>query len=187
MPGRLNRRQRKDLRNREGSQLKTLAKVVPWLVALICFGVAAFVWQDFGSQIKDRDSQLRALRAEYDKFLTESNLKITEANERYQELAEKQNHEAQLAARRDVPVRITFRKALLSSGNVAVIANICDEPIAISANVERPSSGQRGSFALTIDPGSVKEIGEREGWAFISKDVITVSQADHRELTFVAP
>lgn len=74
----------------------------------------------------------------------------------------------------------------MSSGNVASFNNTAGQTIAVTINVNR-ASGQSRSFDVTLDTGMTKEIGEREGWAFIRGDTITVRQAEHKSKTFQAP
>lgn len=155
-------------------------KTAPWLLVLLSLGVAAFIWHDSRAHIERKDAEIAALKGQLDKVLSEANAK-------YKALAEEANQKIQVASLREVSVRIGFRKALLSSGNVAVFTNTSGQAIAIDAEIERPSSAQRRTFLLTLDPGQAKEIGEREGWAFLSRDTITVSQPEHKPLRFVAP
>lgn len=155
-------------------------KIAPWLLVIVSLGVAAFIWQDSRTHIERKDAEIAALKGQLDKVLSEANAK-------YKALAEEANQKIQVANLREVSVRIGFRKALLSSGNVAAFTNTSGQAIAIDVEIERPSSAQRRTFSLTLDPGQTKEIGEREGWAFLSRDTITVSQPEHKALRFVAP
>ena len=163
------------------------AKLAPWLLAIVSLGAAAYIWQDSRAHIERKDAEIAVLKSQLDKVLSEANTKIADANAKIKALAEEANQKIQVANLREVSVRIGFRKALLSSGNVAAFTNTSGQAIAIDAEIERPSSAQRRTFSLTLDPGQTKEIGEREGWAFLSRDIITVSQPDHKALRFAAP
>jgi hypothetical protein len=77
-------------------------------------------------------------------------------------------------------VAIVFRKAFFGNGNVAIIKNASSKSEAISVSASRPSSKQSNSFELVIDAARSKEIGEKEGWAFLQGDVLEVSQAGHK-------
>lgn len=167
--------------------MTSASKFAPWFATIITIGVAGFIWQDSRTQLERKDTEIATLKAQLDKVVSEANTKITDANVRYKVLAEESTQKLQLANQPEVSVRIGFRKALLRSGNVAVITNTSGQAIAINAEIERPSSTLRRSFSLTLDPGQTKEIGEREGWAFIPRDVVTISQPEHKALTFVAP
>lgn len=164
-----------------------VSKYIPWITAAVLLIFLAFIWQDSRNQIEQKNLEIANLRTQLEKIVAESNSKITEANSKYKQLIEEANQKIQLANQREVQVSVVFRKAYLSSGHVAGIVNISGKTIAITADINRPSSGQQQSFRLTIDRGQTKEIGEREGWAFIPGDVITISQPDYKPLAFTAP
>jgi hypothetical protein len=48
----------------------------------------------------------------------------------------------------------------------------------------RASTNQQRSFQVVVDQERSIEIGEREGWAFLSGDEIKVSQPGHKPMTF---
>ncbi|HMK59925.1 MAG TPA: hypothetical protein VK452_02125 [Dissulfurispiraceae bacterium] len=156
------------------------SKYIPWLVTVIALGLLAFIWQDIRTQLSKKDVELTNLKAQYDKMSADASAKM-------QALAAQANQKIQLANLPEVKVKVSFRKAFFSSGDVAQINNISNQSIAINADVERPAAGQKKTFTLTTDPGRVKEIGEREGWAFVSGDVVTISQPEHKALIFKAP
>ncbi len=79
---------------------------------------------------------------------------------------------------------VDFRKALLSSGSVAVIRNTSDGSSPFSLQVERPSTSKQQRFETVIDGSGSKEVGEGQGWAFVPGDRITVGQPGHKPLTF---
>lgn len=158
----------------------SFSRYIPWLITVASIGLLVFTWQDSRSQLQKKDLEIANITTQYNKLVSESNAKL-------KQLADEANQKIQVANQREVQVRVSFRKAFLSSGNVAGIANASNQTIAVTANVDRPSSGQTRSFSLTIDPGQTKEIGEREGWSFISGDVITIAQPEHKSLTFTAP
>ena len=143
--------------------------------------------QDSTKKLAQKDAELAVLTQQYKQLVTDTNNKIVEANSKLHQLADEANMNIQLANQPEIPVRVSFRKALLNSGNVAGFSNISNQTIAISASIGRPSSNQTLSIDLTIDPGQKKEVGELEGWAFISGDTITIQQPDHKSLSIRAP
>lgn len=167
--------------------MATQSNNAPWFVAAISVVLAAGVWLNLRSQIEKKDEEIATLKAKIESVVSEANSKLSDANAKYRQLAEEANQRLRVANEREVQVRIGFRKAFLSSGNVASIGNTSGQTIAVEVEVERPSSSQRRSFSLTLDPGQTKEVGEQEGWAFIPQDIITVSQAEHKTLRFIAP
>lgn len=142
-------------------------------------------------QILQKSSEIAALTAKLEYENAESARKLSEAEQRYKNLASEATEKLkELTAEADqkivqanqpeVQARVTFRKALLSSGNVAKIENLSSSIIAITAQVERPGIEKTKSFEVTLDINQSKEIGEREGWAFIAGDIITVIQPEHK-------
>jgi hypothetical protein len=87
------------------------------------------------------------------------------------------------AAKREVPVSVRFRAALIGSGYIAVISNNSGRSIAIKIKISR-SSVERKTYETVLDGGASKEIGEDEGWAFVSGDAISIEQDGHKSLTF---
>lgn len=180
-------------------------KTIPWLLSAGLAILLVVTWQDSQKTIAQKDVEIAALKQQHTLLVTDANSKLADANTKlYQltdeasskladantklhQLTDEANNRIQLANQPEIPVRMTFRKALMGSGNVAGFGNMSGQTIAITANVERRSSGQNRSFYLTIDSGKTKEVGEREGWAFIAGDTITVSQPEHKSLSFRAP
>jgi hypothetical protein len=138
--------------------MERLMKALPWLLSAVLAALLAINWQWSRTALEQKEAEVQRLQAQF-----------------------------RLASQREVQVRVSFRKAFFASGNVAGFTNLSDQTIAITADVERPASSQRLRFAMTLDPGQAKEVGEREGWAFIPDDLIKVSQSEHKSLIFVAP
>lgn len=177
-------------------------KYLPWLVSVLLVALLAVLWNDSQSKLAQKDMELQGLKQQYDNLVTQSNNKIaevttkskmqydalvTEANAQNKQLTEDATTKLQLANQAEIQVRVGFRKAMLKSGLVAGFTNLSSQSIAVSVNVQRGSSGQSRNFELTLDPGKPKEIGEREGWAFIPGDSLTVSQPDHKSLSVQIP
>ena len=154
-----------------------------WVVSvLLLVGLIGAVFY-FQGVIQDKDAQIQSLTQKYNSLVANSNEKIAAANARLHALADEANSKLAVANLPQVSIAVSFRKALLSSGNVAVIRNIAAQSIPASLAVNRPSTGQQKLFELVFDAGQVKEIGEREGWAFLPGDTILISQPEHKSLT----
>ena len=94
------------------------------------------------------------------------------------------NKQIAIANQRETRVKVSFRKGFIDSGYVATFTNTYNQPVVITADFERPSSAKKRSAEMTFDPGQSKEIGESEGWAFVSGDTVTVNQDNHKSITF---
>lgn len=155
--------------------MQNSSKYMPWALSAVLAVLWGLSWHDSKTTIEQKDAEIVILKQQYQQLVNDANNKLAEAQSRIQR-----------ANQPEVPVRVGFRKALMSSGNVAGFNNTSGQTIAISINVSR-SSGQSRSFEVTLDPGMTKEIGEREGWAFIPGDSITITQPGHKSKTFQTP
>ena len=181
--------------------MNAASKYLPWGLSTVLAIILAAVWMNLNQTIAQKDAEIAALQKQNVDLANEANTKLgklkEEANEKLkqlaedatakvQELANEANSKLQAANQPEVEVLVGFRKAMISSGKVATIKNAAGQSIAITVNIERPSSGGSRTFELTLDSGQVKEIGEREGWAFISGDRMVISQAGHKSMAYQA-
>jgi hypothetical protein len=160
-----------------------MKNLAPWVTsAVLTLGlVSMFLY--FQDVIKGKDSEIQALTQKYNLLAADANAKIATANTQLQRLAAEANEKLVAANQPEVSVLVSFRKAFFASGDIAVIKNISSQPIPVSLTVNRSSTGQQKQFELVFDGGQFKEIGEREGWAFLPGDTIQVSQPGHKSLT----
>lgn len=162
-------------------------KSAPWIISAALAGLLALSWYDTNQKLLQKDTEISNLKQRYSQLVIDANKKLADANTKVTQIAEEANAKIRLANLPEIPVRVSFRKALLGSGNVAAFQNSASETVAVTANIERPSTGQSRIFNLTIDPHLTKEIGELEGWAFISGDTVTLTQGNHKSLHIQAP
>lgn len=175
---------------------------VPWAVAG-AFALATLVMYGHSQGvIKAKDAELQAAEAKYQTLVNESSAKAreaearieaerteakrvaTQANTQIDALANEANAKIQAASLPEVPVAVSFRKAMLGSGSVAVIKNTSAQPVAVTITTARPNDNQQRRFRLVIDGQQFKEIGHAEGWAFVRGDVLQVSLANHKPKQF---
>lgn len=190
-----------------------MSKVVPWLVAAMFAIAAAVLHFHYQGVIASKDAELTAVQDQLKAMAASSETKLkavseqvaaaeqkaseiaAKAAEKVQEIAaaasakvEEVKAEAstklQAASLPEATVNVTFRKAIFSSGQVAVIANTSPAAISATFTASRPSTGVSKSIDLTLDPNRPKEIGEREGWAFVAGDRVQVEQPGHKGRTF---
>lgn len=175
------------------------SKIMPWVLCFILAIILAVVWVNSSQTITQKNVEIAALQQQNADLVNESNTKLgklkDEANEKIRQLAEvaaskvqqlasEANSQLQAANQPEVEVLVGFRKAMISSGKVAVIKSTSGQPIAVSVSAERSTSGGIRVFELTLDPGQIKEIGEREGWAFIAGDQMRISQPGHKTMAY---
>ena len=159
--------------------MKNLAWVTSAVLALALVAIVLY----FQDVIKGKDSEIQALTQKYNSLAADANAKISTANTKLEQLATEANEKLAVANQPEVSVLVSFRKAFFGSGDIAVIKNISSQSIPVSLTVNRSSTGQRKQLELVFDGGQFKEIGEREGWAFLPGDTIQVSQPGHKSLT----
>jgi hypothetical protein len=167
---------------------------LPWAAAAVLAVALAGTWVSKQSaivslegQVRDRDARLQQKDAEISTLKERHSKTVDEANSRLRALADEANQKLTLAQQPEVQVQAGFRKAMLHSGKVFLLRSTAPGSVAVTVDVERPGTGTSRSFDITLDAGQVKEIGELEGWAFVSGDTIKVSRPDHKPLKYVAP
>jgi hypothetical protein len=175
-------------------------KSLPWvLVAALAIALGASVFY-YQGVIKEKEAQLAvaeqklaAADSESQARLKEADAKLEKANsaiqkvsadarERLQTIAAEANKQISAASLPEARVAVTFRKAVLSSGNVAAIKNTSTQTAVFKLTVARPSTGTQKRFDLTLDSQRTKEIGEVEGWAFVQGDTLKIEQPEHKPL-----
>jgi hypothetical protein len=87
----------------------------------------------------------------------------------------------------EVPVRVTYRKALVGPSLVAIFDNTSDRSLSLLATFTNPTMHTEHSFRLDIAAHGHKEVGHLEGWAFASGDLIKVTHADYKPLSIKLP
>ena len=79
---------------------------------------------------------------------------------------------------REMPVRLSKRKALTGSGEVLKIENISTRTMPLKVTLMNPTFGRTNVFDLVLDAAQVsasaKEIGHLQGWAAAPGDIVLV-------------
>jgi hypothetical protein len=144
--------------------MKNISGWVSIILGLTLVGTVFF----FQSELVQRDAEISKLKEQYNQLIKDTNDKLQEANQRQNEIVEEANKKLQSANQPEVPVTVGFRGAFFGSGSVAHITNQSNQSIAVKV----------------IDGGMSKEIGEQEGWAFVSGDTVTIEQAGHKSRSY---
>ena len=133
--------------------MSTYSKSLPWLVVFVLVAVVAVMWSNHSFKTAEKDLENVVLQ--------------------------KQLEQARLP---EAQVQVSIRKAVVASGNVAAFKSTSSQVIGITAEVDRPNSGIKKTFAITLDPGQTQELGGIEGWSFVPGDMIRISQPGHKPL-----
>jgi hypothetical protein len=98
---------------------------------------------------------------------------------------------------REMAIAVTFRKAIFGSGYVLGIQNKTTKPLALNVTVTDATRQRNMHFRVVANGGSAqganftaapaKEIGHREGWAFVSGDTVDVGCADYDSIQMTVP
>ena len=114
--------------------------------------------------------------------------KIQETNDqarvRVETLEAEARNKLQAANLPEATVDVTFRKAVMSNGSVALFRNTSQVSTPFAIVAVRPATNQSRKFTPVLDGGRITEIGEREGWAFLPGDVVRVVQPGHKPRDF---
>jgi hypothetical protein len=86
-----------------------------------------------------------------------------------------------------LPVRVTFRDALLGSSLVARIENLSERHLRLMVSVRNPTLSRTGRFELELAPGEHEELGHLEGWSFSSGDEVGIYQDDYSGQQIIVP
>ena len=130
----------------------TSPKIPTWLTYILCmvFG-GAVVYAALNPKLVEQDRQ------------------IAQFQHRMNELG-----------KRDLPVRVGSRKALLSGGRVLMVQNLSTADLPVTAVFGRPGAPSQ-TRELVISANGTEQIGAREGWQFADGDSVRLSNPRYRE------
>ena len=140
-------------------------KFAPWVLSVILAALVFLVLNNKNNEIERLNQQLAI-----------ANQQIAKAN---QEIS-KADRMVAAASLPEATIDVAFRTAMMGSGSVAVISNTSDEAIPVTVLITRESTGQTKNYDFVMNAKSGREIGHMEGWAFVSGDVVAVSQPKHK-------
>lgn len=144
-----------------------------WKGVTALTGIVALLIAGWGHSESQRAD---ALQTALDSAIAEANTRINEANAALQQ-----------ASKRDLPVSVSFRSALLGSGLVAAFKNNSSRTLEVAAVFNSPGTGQQKQTNLVIPPNGVQEIGYAEGWAFAAGNHVTLTNSEFRPIEYVVP
>ena len=97
--------------------------------------------------------------------------------------------QSQLLTAKDakLPALLDFRAGPPGQGFVAQVENQSAETLPVTVEAQRPSTGDKKSFELSVPPRGIAEIGAGDGWAFTNGDSLTVSSGQFKPLALRIP
>jgi hypothetical protein len=103
-----------------------------------------------------------------------------------QQITQTQQQVAQLQ-KKDLPVTLNFRKALLGPGLVAMFKNNSSTPLEVAAELSSQSTGERRTVNLVIPANGIEQVGFQQGWPFAAGQHIVLENGAYRSLEFTVP
>lgn len=88
-------------------------------------------------------------------------------------------------AKPEIPLQLSVRRGFVDSGYVLQIRNPTADDIVAAATFQSPN-GQKLN-RLVVNANLAKELGESEGWAFASRNTVTLRVPGHRDLIYMVP
>jgi anti-sigma-K factor RskA len=144
-----------------------------WKMMTSASTVAAAVALFWGLSQQQKVAELSAAKAE---LSAEKNSIIAEANAKIAELS-----------KRDLPITVSFRSALLGSGLVGVFKNHSSSSLEVAAVMSSPTTNQEKRANLVIPANGSQEIGHAEGWPFAAGHRIKLSNGNYRDIEYTVP
>lgn len=89
---------------------------------------------------------------------------------------------SRLAIKPEMPIKISFRRAIMGPGAVAKIETTVKKTVLVKVTVDDSVLGYKKEFKLSIDPTLGVEIGHAEGVPITDGDIITVFNSDYEPL-----
>jgi len=80
----------------------------------------------------------------------------------------------------DMPIKVTYRKAITSAGYVLQFHNISSDVIPIKVTLTNPETDTQKVYKLIIPAFKQKEIGVVQGWDAVPGDKITIENTDYK-------
>jgi septal ring factor EnvC (AmiA/AmiB activator) len=128
-------------------------------------------------------AQLAATMKDAEQAHSEAAATAAQATAEQQQL---QSTQSQLAAeaRPDLPVNLSFRKALLSAGLVGVFRNTSSQELEFVLDLESPATGRHIRKSVVLNPNGFLEIGAQQGWPFAPGQRIMLNNPAYRPRAF---
>lgn len=84
--------------------------------------------------------------------------------------------------RPDLPIDLSFRRGLVSTGLVGVFRNTSSKELEFSLDLQSPATGRHIHRSIVLNPHALLEIGALQGWPFAPGQQITMNNPAYRPL-----
>jgi hypothetical protein len=91
------------------------------------------------------------------------------------------------AASREMPVLVSFRKAVVGDANSLVIQNISSNALPVTVKFSNTVSSRSKEYRLALDAGATKELGSLGAWILSSGDRVEIGSPDYNSIVKTAP
>lgn len=180
-----------------------MKRILPWTIATLAFAatVGTYVYYqnvvktmqatadakvlELEGRIQEANERVGAASAKTLEIAKEASLKIQQQKLDSEEKLRTASESIQAASLPETNLAVTFRRAVFATGHVATFKNMTNRSSPFTIVLERPSTGQQVRLEVVLDSGGFKEVGEREGWPFISGDSIQAVQPGHKPKLFL--
>lgn len=112
---------------------------------------------------------------------------LSESDVKMQQLVSDANARIQELAKRDLPISVSFRPALLGSGLVATFKNNSGQALEFAAEFSSSATNQERRTNLVIPANGVHEMGYTEGWSFAAGQHVRLSNTNFRTIEYTVP
>lgn len=174
---------------------------IPWNMIALALALVAIAAAGWASMQYQRANQLAASLDTAKTQIDQLQGQVTQLQQQAaQNAAQLQGQVAQLQqqaaqsavqlqqeAKPDLPVTISFRRALLGSGMVATFKNVGASPLEVAAIFVSQATGQQQRRNLVLPPNIIQEIGPAQGWPFAPGQRVLLSNANFRPKEAVVP
>jgi hypothetical protein len=87
----------------------------------------------------------------------------------------------------ELPVSLTFQENRTGRGYVVQVHNTSQKHLAVLIELKNPTFEQETTASLQLGPGELREIGEAQGWTFVSGETISVRQEGYQAASLTIP
>jgi Zn finger protein HypA/HybF involved in hydrogenase expression len=167
-------------------KLATVTSVVVLIGAIACILSQHRSVSSLSAQVTEAAAESANLKAQ----LAAAQAKATDLQQEFAKSQQQaigqqqqlQDTQVRLAAesRPDLPVRISFRRALLGQGEVGTFQNLSDRVLEITLDVISPATGASMHRSYVLNPRGMIQVGPLERWPFAPGQKIELTNPGFR-------